>query len=368
MPFERPTLRALGAQALADMAGALRVPAILRASPLAILSKACAGLVHGLYGYLDWIARQAIPFTATGEFLAAWAALVGILRKGLTAATGSASFTGTAGAELPEGTELARQTDGALFRTTALATVGSDGTLTVPVVAQEAGAAGNSVAGAGMVIRSAVLGVNAAGTAGLITGGADEELEEDFRQRMLDRYRAPPQGGAVADYEAWAREVPGVTRVWVAPNSMGAGTVVVYVMLDAAQAAAGGFPQGANGTAAAEPRAPSATGDQLAVANALYPLRPATALVYVVAPVPYPVDYVITDLAQDSSETRAAIAEALRGMFRRQGAPGGQIFQSDSIGAIASAAGVTRFNLVSPAGPVQAPTGGLPVLGTISWS
>ncbi|MFC4168454.1 baseplate J/gp47 family protein [Teichococcus aestuarii] len=367
MPFERPTLRALGAQALADMASVLRVPAILRASPVAILAKACAGLVHGLYGYLDWIARQAVPFTATGEFLAAWAALVGILRKAPSAATGTAVYGGTVGAVLPEGTELVRQADGALFRTTALAVIGSDSALIVPVVALEAGAAGNGTAGATLVIRSAVLGVNAAGTAGLITGGADEERGEDFRQRMLDRFRAPPQGGAVADYETWARAVPGVTRAWIAPNGMGAGTVVVYAMLDDAQAGAGGFPQGADGVAAAETRATPATGDQLTIADALYPLRPATALVYVVAPTPYPVDYVITDLAQDSVGTRTAIAEALRGMFRRQGAPGGQIFQSDSIGAIAGAEGVTRFNLVSP-GLVQAPPGALPVLGTISWS
>ncbi|MFC7611718.1 baseplate J/gp47 family protein [Teichococcus aestuarii] len=103
---------------------------------------------------------------------------------------------------------------------------------------------------------------------------------------MLDRFRAPPQGGAVADYETWARAVPGVTRAWIAPNGMGAGTVVVYAMLDDAQAGAGGFPQGADGVAAAETRATPATGDQLTIADALYPLRPATALVYVVAPTP----------------------------------------------------------------------------------
>lgn len=368
MPFERPTLRALARQAQADMATALRLPAILRSSPLVILAKACAGLVHGLYGYLDWIARQAVPFTATGAFLAAWAALVGITRKAPAAATGMARFGGTVGAVLPEGSRLLRSADGVAFRTTALATVDSDGTVTAPMLAETPGAAGNGVAGAELVIASAVLGIHAVGSAlGAVTGGADEEDEEDFRQRMLDRFRAPPQGGAAADYLAWALEVPGVTRAWVAPNGAGAGSVVVYTMLDDAQAAEGGFPQGTDGVAAAEPRGTPATGDQLAVADHLHPLRPVTALVYAVAPRPFPIDYRIADLAADSAATRAAIEAELRGMLRRQGVPGGTIFQSDNIGAIRGAEGVTRFSLLAPTGSVTAPLGALPVLGTLTW-
>lgn len=369
MPFERPTLRELGRQALADLAAALGIFAILRSSPLAALTKAAAGLVHGLYGYLDWIARQAVPGTATGEFLAFWAALVGIYRKDASKAGGPARFTGTPGSVLPEGARLVRSADGQAFLTTALATIGSDGTLTVTAEAETAGAAGNGPAGAEMVIASAVTGVLASGTAAdVFTGGADQEAEEDFRQRMLDRYQEPPQGGAAGDYAGWAKAVAGVTRAWVAPLGAGPGTVVVYIMLDDAQAANDGFPQGSDGVASGETRGAPATGDQLTVADAIWPLRPVTALVYVVAPVPWPIDYEIADLAEDSAETRAAIAAELRGMLRRQGAPGGTIFQSDNIGAISGAAGVTRFTLVAPAGRVTAPTGALPVLGSITWS
>lgn len=367
MPFARPTLRELARQGLADMASALGTYAVLRASPLAAVVKAAAGLVDGLYGYLDWVARQAVPATAEGEFLVAWAALVGITRKSATAATGSAAFTGTPGSVLPEGARIIRA-DGVVFVTTALRTVDSGGSVTAPMRAETLGAVGNGPSGASLVIATSVVGVNASGaSSGVTTGGANQEEEEDFRQRMLDRFAAPPQGGTAADYRRWALEVAGVTRAWVAPNGAGAGTVVVYVMLDDAQAASGGFPQGSDGTAAAEPRAPSATGDQLAVANYLFPLRPATALVYVVAPVAYPVNYRIADLDTDTAETRGAIAEALRGMFRRQGEPGGRIFQSDNISAISSADGVSRFSVLEPAGTVTAPPGALPVLGTIAW-
>lgn len=369
MPYERPTLRALARQATADMAAALGIFTILRTSPLAALAKATAGLVNGLYGFLDWIARMAVPVTAEGEFRAAWAALVGIFQKEASVAAGQATFTGTPGSILPEGTLVVRSADGVTFRTTALGTVSSAGIVTVPIEAVEAGAAGNGLSGAEIVIRSAVLGVNAAGAAaGPTTGGADVESDASFQDRMLDRYREPPQGGSEADYERWALEVPGVTRAWVAPNGAGAGTVVVYVMLDDAQAANGGFPQGTDGVASEEGRALPATGDQLAVADFIYPLRPVTALVYIVAPAPWPVDYEIADLEQDTSATRAAIEAALVGMFRRQGEPGGRIYQSDSIAAIGGAEGVTRFTLVSPSGTVQAPPGALPVLGTVTYS
>ena len=81
------------------------------------------------------------------------------------------------------------------------------------------------------------------------------------------------------DYATWAISVPGVTRAWCLRNGYGAGTVVI--MLDAAQAGHDGFPVGQDGVATDEPRGVPAVGDQLTVANALYPLQPVTALVYV---------------------------------------------------------------------------------------
>ncbi|EHM03451.1 baseplate J-like protein [Acetobacteraceae bacterium AT-5844] len=370
MPYQRPTLRSLFSQASADMAESTGNFVLLRTSPLRIIAKVLAGLVDGLYGYLDWIARMAVPVTARDEFLRAWAALVGIFQKEATTAAGSVALTGTPGAILKEGTQLARQSDGALFATTALGTVPGSGTLIVPVRALAAGAGGNTLAGAAMIITSAAQGINAAGLAATaIAGGADAEDEESLRARMLDRYQNPPQGGAASDYVTWALEVAGVTRAWCAPNGAGAGTVVVYIMLDDAQAAHGGFPQGSDGVASDEGRDVPATGDQLVVANALYPQRPATALVYVVAPVPYSIHITLDDLAADTAEIRDGIKASLRGMLQRQGEPGGVIYPSDINEAIRTVAGVERFTLTWPNSAVILPTGRLPILGSINdWS
>ena len=133
-----------------------------------------------------------------------------------------------------------------------------------------------------MSLGVAVPGVTSQGRASSdLTGGSNTEDQEAFRARVMDAYREPPRGGAEMDYATWAISVPGVTRAWCLRNGYGAGTVVVYIMLDAAQAGHDGFPVGQDGVATDEPRGVPAVGDQLTVANALYPLQPVTALVYV---------------------------------------------------------------------------------------
>lgn len=369
MPFLRPTLTQLRTQALQDVqASPLGISGLLRFSAFKVLSWVQAGLAHLHYGYLDWIARQAVPFTCTDEFLEGWAALVGITREAAAAAAGSATFAGTAGALVPSGTAL-RRGDGAGYVTTSDLTLGSAGAGVAPILAQAPGALGNMDAGTPLALAAPIPGVRGAVTAsGPATGGADMEADAALRTRMLYRYREPPQGGAAPDYVEWAEAVPGVTRAWCRPNGAGAGTVVVYAMLDEAEAAHGGFPQGTDGVAAAETRDAPATGDQLTIADAIYPLRPVTALVYVCAPVAWPVNVTIANLAISSAAIQALISQALAQVLLQLGDPeGGALYQSDLEAAIEAVPGVQRFTLAAPVGPLLPPVGSLPVLGTVTY-
>lgn len=368
MPYERPTLTALIEQAQADVASSVGLFTLLRFSPERALAVAEAGLAQGLYGYLDWIALQAVPYTATGEFLEAWAALIGVLRKDASLASSTAaSFTGAPGAILPSGTPVARTADGVQYLTTASGTVSAGGAVSVPIQAVDAGAIGNAASGAILTLGAAVTGVNSTGTlAAALTGGADIETDDAFRLRMLEAYQAPPQGGSETDYIEWAKQVPGVTRAWVAGNGAGAGTVVVYVMFDDAQAAYSGFPQGADGVATDEIRATPATGDQLTVANHIYPLRPVTALVYVVSPVASPVDFTIGDV--NDAALRPAIADALAAMFVAKAQVAGTLYPSDCAAALDSVSGLTRYSMPAPATSITAAAGHLHTLGTITWA
>lgn len=373
MPYARPTLTALRNQAVADIttSGVPNLDGLLRNAVLRVLAWVMAGLAYSVYGYLDWIALEAVPFTATGEYLEAWAALIGIYRKDASSATGQAQFTGSvAGTFVPAGTQLTRQ-DATPYTSTADATVDATGVLLVPIAAAITGAVTNCDAGTPINFPTPIGGINNNGT--IITpgctGGADQELDSDFRNRMLVKYAQPPQGGAASDYVDWALEVPGCTRAWVQPNGEGYGSVTVRVMFDETEAANGGFPVGSDGVATEETRAgpgATATGDQLAVADHIYPVQPVTALVYVRAPIAAPINVTLLALDPNSPDMQAQITAAIEDMLLEKAETGGTIYPSDLYEAILATPGVNHFTMSEPALPITADAGALPVMGTLT--
>ena len=375
MPFMRPKLSDLRAQVSADItAGLPSADGLLRFSNLNILGTALAGLGHLNYGYLDWIAKQAVPYTASGEFLESWAALKKVYRKTATYATGQVTFPASDGAIIDAGTEVTRS-DSVVFKVNATVIAGESGSAVVSVTAVVAGVAGNTPVGSLMTMGTSIDGVQSRGTVtGVITSGADQEKDDALFGRMLDAFQNTPKGGSGADYVAWAKAVPGVTRAWCAPNGFGAGSVVVYAMLDAANADYNGFPQGTNGVSSDDGRstpANVATGDQLTIANSIFVDQPVTAMVYVCAPLASPIDFTITGLSNASTATRAAVAAAIADVLSEQGAPlnNGSIVELSTIdSAIASIAATAGFVVTSPTvNPINT-LGNLPVLGAITYS
>jgi len=378
MPFLRPTLSDLRSQVSADIASSFPgADPLLRYSNLGILGDVVAALANGHFGYLDWIGKQSVPFTADGEYLEAWAGLKAVFRKAATRAIGHASFPGTNGTVLPTSSLIIRS-DGVTYRTTAEAVV-AGGVVVAPILADAGGAAGNAPAGTAVTLGGGVSGIAGDGVIeAAVTGGADIEDDDSLRSRMLAAYAAPPQGGSKSDYIEWALAVPGVTRCWVSPAAMGPGTIVLYFMLDDSEAAHGGFPQGTNGVATAETRDLPATGDQLALANAIFPKQPVTALVYAVAPLPNTINVTLAGLASADSGTRSAIAAAVRKALLLTASPGGVTNISEIEGAIAAVAHTSGFVItsvtasagtVSPgaAGNIVSTRGRLPVLGAITY-
>ena len=71
------------------------------------------------------------------------------------------------------------------------------------------------------------------------TAGVDPETTEAYRERVLERWLARPQGGSYADYKNWAEEVTGVRNAYpysgwanpAIPDSR-AGQVFVYIEKD----------------------------------------------------------------------------------------------------------------------------------------
>jgi uncharacterized phage protein gp47/JayE len=390
MPYARPTLNALITQAIQDVVNSeitdpntqTVLNGLLTNAVLRILPTVLAGLVWQEYGYIDWVSKQAVPWSATDEFLEGWAALKGVNREDATAASGVFVIASgcTNGSDLPAGATISCQANGLSYTTQADA-VATSGAISVAVLCTAAASAGNIPAGTALTISGTYAGIPSAGVAqAAFTGGSDQETDDDLRTRMLLAYSAPPQGGDAADYVEWAEATPGVTRAWVLPNSAGAGTVTVFTMFDEAEAAYSGFPQGSNGAASSETRATPATGDQLSVANSIYPKQPVTALVYSYAPVPQAVNFAVGNLGSNNTTAmQEAITAALTDMFLRLGYVGGTlnpvtgeawstIDPSDWYAALSSVSGIGRFSVSSPTAPIAVTTGSLPVLGTVTFS
>lgn len=379
MPFARDSLATLRQQAKADVAAALPgADPLLPGSNLGVLADVLAEGAHGAYAYLDFIARQGVPFTAVDEAFEGWAAFKGVVRKAATKATKPATFPATAGTPVPAGTPVSRS-DGVAYVTLVDAVAGGGGSVAVELQAVNPGAAGTLADGAPVILGQAIAGVTSAGIAGAGgTPGADVEDFEAFRTRVLQVYREPPQGGAARDYVRWALDVAGVTRAWCRPLTSGSGTVSVYFMMDDVRSAEGGFPQGTDGVAAAETRDVAATGDQLLVADHIHPLRPVTALVYAVAPGQNTVNLTIS-LPGASAAIQAAAEAAIAAVLLAFGEPGGVVTNSAIESAISAIGGTAGFVItatacdngaVSPgaAGNITSDPGYLPVLGDVTWA
>lgn len=350
MPFQRPSLADLVARSAADIeAGLPGADARLRRSNLAVLSRMHAGAVHGVYGYLDWLAQQLMVDTAETVFLDRYAGIWGVLRVPASFAAGAVAVTGTTGVVVPAGTQLQRS-DGAAYTTTADTTITS-GAADVPVAALSAGIAGNADAGTRVTFTTPVSGVNTTGVVatGGLTRGADRESDDALRGRVLGRIQRPPMGGARSDYEAWALQVAGVTRAWVYPLENGPGTVVVRFVRDN------------DASLIPEP-------DEVeAVQDYIDDLRPVTAQVTVEAPTAKPLNMTI-QLTPNTAAVKAAVTAELADVIKREAAPGGTILLSHLREAVSVAAGEVNNVISSPAVDVTHDPGEMPVLGTITWS
>jgi uncharacterized phage protein gp47/JayE len=385
-PYVRPTLTALRAQALQDI-NASDLPGVdglLTKAVLRVMAWVMAGFAWLHYDYLDFIYQQSNPWSATGAAALGWGGLVRVTPKDATVAgadgLGLGAFPASpVGTPLPAGTPVYRL-DGFEYTTSAEAFADGTGNVTAPLLATIAGSTGNAAAGTVLRLGSSISGITSTGSVTApIVDGADQETPAAFQARYLQQFAAPAQGGDAADYINFALAVPGVTRAWVAPNYNGAGTVAVWTMFDVAEAATGGFPVGSNGVATGETRATVATGDQLTVANAIYPLRPVTALVYSNGPINQPVNFTIANLLPNTTAMQAAIRAALTDMFLRLGQVGGSIdpsamtewgpiYQSDWDEAIDAVPGLIHCTVTAPTAPITPAVGALFTMGTLSAS
>lgn len=329
-------------------------------------AKVMAGLIHEVFGFADYIARQKFALTADGDSLDMHGAELGLSRRSATVSAGNAIFVASTPLTVADGSILARS-DGMTYRVGAAGALAGPGSLTLPVVSEESGKTTIAVEGTSLSASTGIVGTAtvAVGVGGLV-GGADREGDESFRERILFRKRNVPQGGSAADYVMWASEVPGVTRVFVERLWAGPGTVRVFPLFD------DDYPSGI---------APAGRITQ--VANFLETLRPAGAALTVSAPNPTVIDVVLSGLSPNSPTVHEAVRAELRAAFRRRGRVAGidetfsampylasplSFSRSWLWQAAANATGEQAHVIAAPAADVFIPVGSMPVLGSVTFS
>ncbi|HFZ2331050.1 TPA: baseplate J/gp47 family protein [Citrobacter freundii] len=379
MPFKRKTLSELRDENRNFLQAELKnVGALLRFANLKVVADMDAGMAHLHYGYLDYMALQSNPFTATGEYLAGWMALKRVYRKPASAAKSkNVKAVGTANRIIPAGTILNRG-DGYQYTVATEIKIQDSGegyggiTAVLPDVTDDVtggGANGNADAGTVLTLDINIAGVEAQLT--LIeeaTGGADIEDEEAFRSRGLLSWQEPPQGGSDTDYKKWALEVSGVTRAWVKRRLNGAGTVGVYIMCDGNLN--DGFPVGTDGISQFEVwGAVKASGDQLTVADHIYPLQTDVAIIFVCSPIRKTINFEIAGIKDADSNTVSNIKAALTSLFFDESNPDGtgKIDLSDINKSISNVDGTKGYILNSPSSNITFNIGEIPVLGEVEF-
>jgi len=362
MAFERPKLQTIVDRIITDFETRITgAEEILRRSVLRIMGRVYAGACHLLYGYLDNMALQLFITTADSEHLETAGGEYGIVRTASVKATGNALATGTNAIIILEGSELQSAT-GEIYKVDADVTI-AVGVATIELTAEEGGIDWNEEANAVLTFVSPIAGVDTEVTIDSdgLTGGTDEEADTAYRLRILTRKRQPPHGGAHFDYEAWAKEVSGVTRAWTIEQYHGVGTVGVVFVRDGDDSI---IPDDSARVTVrtyivshTDPLTGVTVGCPVTAEPGLFMIESGLQSTdFSIAVYPY------------TAAVRAAIQTALEDLYLANGGPGNTIYLSQIVGAIASATGEERHSLTAPAADIATPTNKVPVVGTITWS
>jgi uncharacterized phage protein gp47/JayE len=356
MPWNTPTLKDTRRMTRDYVLSQLGAKAMIPNSALRIMSDAMSGLTHLALLYLDWLAKQLLPDTAEKI----WLDRHGVIwlensdgskgRKSATYAGGFIEYGGVSGFMIPTGT-LLTGSNAVKYQTTTDALIGASGLGKGNAVALTAGTVGNLPDGDQLALVTPMPGIETVTLYGDMGGGADEETDDQLRERILFRIQNPPMGGSEADYLTWAMAVPGVTRAWAAPE-MGIGTMTVRFLMDDMYPDNHGLPLAQ---------------DIARVSDYIDSKRPVTVSnCYVVAPVLFFYDIGIRDLTNDDPTVRANVEASIKALEMSRSKPGQTWYRSWVDEAVSSAVGEETHELDYET-LVMTDPGYMPCLGTVIY-
>lgn len=209
-------------------------------------------------------------------------------------------------------------------------------------------------------LQSPIIGIDNEGGADFsgVGGGTDQEDTADLRDRSLDEMRNPVAHFNVSDITKKAREVAGVTRVFVQETTPALGQVTIYFTRD-------------NDTD------PIPSGPEVAeVKDKILEIKPAITSdndVIVNAPTASPTDFIFASLFPNTLQMQAAVEASLEQFFLESVDVGQSINEDAYRSAIystvdpVSGRAVDSFTLTAPVGNIPTAASNLPTLGTVTF-
>jgi len=213
---------------------------ILPKSFLFVFSTVLAGVFVTCYKQIAWVFLQLFPESAYWQTVTAlgvpirplvkWGVLIGVGEpkqgspwRGIINV--NVSGTGT----LAAGTQLTSEITGSIYIVEN--NIPLDGmSVDAPVVCADTGTAGNLEKGDTLNFASPLGNVGRTTTVNSVAAyGRDSETESEYRARVIRRFRSPPLGGALSDYQIWATDVPGVLNAYPYSDPDSAAGVLVFV-------------------------------------------------------------------------------------------------------------------------------------------
>lgn len=230
----------------------------------------------------------------------------------------------------------------------------------IPVQSSDFGAATLQEPDAELTFVTAIPNINAMVTvtqAGL-EGGTDLESPEDFRTRVLARINRPVAGFNVGQIDFLARQVPGVTRVWIFTATPAAGQAEIYFVRD----------NDVN-------IIPDAI-DVQNVEDKIYSVLPVDleeSDIAISGPTPVVVDFAFSAIVPNTETMKTAISQSLEQFFQDFSDVNEDILEQQYLAAITNTIDtetgdtLQSFTLSSPSGAIFIVSGELAVFGEATF-
>ena len=214
MAHKQPEIKEIQARIIADIEGRLgqQIPFFKKAA-WRVLAWALAGVFSIIYKYIDYRSVQVFVQTADETGLKYWGEIYDINRGGSQASKFTVLVKGPNGIPIKAGTQYIKNTTGVVYRQLDSVLL-VDGEAVVTVVATESGVKGNLYVGDTIAPINPIGVEKNVSVVSLLTTGTNPENIEVWRQRIIERIRNPPQGGALADYPIWATQPTGIKRAF----------------------------------------------------------------------------------------------------------------------------------------------------------